>query len=358
MVLDAVSDLFGSDAPPAVRRPVLEVDFGGNADAWRQHITAVQFEASLLPGVDAAHLYFSSNADAPEIIPGDSGSIALGYEDNEPTVILTGQAMSVERNLSGLACVMATNGGSILAGTRLNRSYDQQSAGEIVSDLASAIETDSLEDGVSFPHYAVDTRRNALQHIAVLARKCNFIAYFSPEGKLNFVPFSPGSPVQTFTYAVDILALEITESTPPVGEVTLVGEGAAGSQGSDAWSWLVKDPTTVTGTAGDGDPKRPGIDASLRSSDAAQSAALGEASAASLTQTVGRITVPGAPLVTLGSVIEIADAPQDSLNGQCFVRRVRHSYSKRSGFVTRIDFGKIGEGGGLGGLLSAVGGLL
>ena len=60
-----------------------------------------------------------------------------------------------------------------------------------------------------------------------------------------------------------------------VGAVTTVGEGAAGSQGQEAWSWLVKDPSSVTGSAGSGGPERLIQDASLRSTEAAQGAADG-----------------------------------------------------------------------------------
>lgn len=351
MVLDAVSGLFDSGGPPGVRRPKLELDFGGNADSWLQQVTVVQFEAGLVPAVDAVHIQLSSTTEAPPVAPGDTGQVALGYEDSGTTTVFTGQVMSVERSLNGPIVVTATNGGSVLSGMRVNRSYDQLKAGEIVSDLASEIETGSIEDGLLFPYYVVDSSRSAIQHVGVLARKCNFVAYFTPEGKLDFVPYSPGSPVQTFTYAVDILALDISEAIPGTGLVTLIGDGAAGSGG--AWNWLVKDPTSVTGTAGTGSPERLRSDASLRSSDAARTAAEGEANAAGLMRVVGELTVPGAPAVTVGSVIEIAAAPQDTLNGQCFVRRVRHTYSKQRGFITRIAFSHIGAGGGglLGGLL-------
>ena len=196
----------------------------------------------------------------------------------------------------------------------------------------------------------VDDRRNAYQHVAALARKSGFLAYFTPDGDLSFAPFVAGQAVQTFTYGEDILSLHVTESTPVVGAVTTIGQGAAGSQGQEAWSWLVKDPSSVTGSAGDGGPERQTQDASLRSSDAAQSAADGISSAASLTQLAGRILVPGASAVVVGSAIEIADAPQDELNGLCLTRWVQHRYSKDGGFTTCVAFSQTGSGG-IGGLL-------
>ena len=102
---------------------------------------------------------------------------------------------------------------------------------------------------MDFPYYVVDDRRGAYAHIAALARKSGFLAYFTGEGKLTFAPYAGGQAVQTFAYATDILSLLVQDATPPVGAVTTVGEGAAGSHGSDAWSWPVKDPSSVKGAA-------------------------------------------------------------------------------------------------------------
>jgi hypothetical protein len=129
-----------------------------------------------------------------------------------------------------------------------------------------------------------------------------------------------------------------------------VGEGAAGSQGQEAWSWLIKDPSSVTGSAGSGDPERLVQDASLRSGEAAQGAADGITGAAERAKLNGELLVPGSPAVVVGSAVEIVDAPQDALNGLFLVRRVGHRFSKRGGFTTLICFDSAGDGG-LGGLL-------
>ena len=115
----------------------------------------------------------------------------------------------------------------------------------------------------------------------------------------------------------------------------------------------MKDPASVQGSAGEGEPERIVQDASLRSSDAAQSAAAGLANAAGLMQLTGKLLVSGAPAVVVGSAIEILEAPQAVLNGLCLVRRICHRFSKKEGFTTLIVFSQIGDGGfgGLGGLL-------
>ena len=344
--------LTGASSTPAVRRPVLEVSFGNDsADDWAQAIVSMSVETGLAPMVNAAEIILSADTQTPDVAIDDTGSVSLGYEDGSAELVFTGQIESVRHSVHGTTHITAVDGGAMLSKLRVNQSYEQQKAGDIVSDLAGRAEvgTDTIEDGVDFPFYVIDDRRSAYQHIAALAKKSGFLAYFMPDGNLNFAPFVAGQAVQTFTYGEDILSLQLTESSPVVGAVTTIGEGAAGSQGQEAWSWLVKNPSSVTGNAGDGDPERQIQDASLRSSNAAQSAADGISSAAVLTQLAGRILVPGASAVVVGSAIEISDAPQDELNGLCLVRRVQHRYSKDAGFTTLVVFSQTGNGG-MGGL--------
>jgi phage protein D len=309
-------------------------------------------EAGLVPFADAVTMRLAGGASVPGVALEASGTVELGYEDGSTETVFTGQVEEVRHSVQGTTWITAVNGGALLSRTRVNQSYEQQKAGDIVKDLAgrAGVEMDTVEDGADFPFYVVDDRPSAYQHVAALARKSGYLAFFTPKGKLNFVPFTAGQAVQTFTYGEDVLSLHATEAPPAVGAVTTVAEGAAGSQGQEAWSWLVKDPSSVSGSAGTGDPERLVQDASLRSAEAAQGAAEGIADAAEGEKLIGELLVPGSPAVVVGSAVEISDAPQDALNGLFPVRRVRHRFSKREGFVTSIHFGSTGDGG-LGGLL-------
>lgn len=352
-----VSSLLGlGSSSPGFRRPTLEVSFGsGSADDWQQAIVSVMVELGLAPSADVVEVRLSGSSPAPDPAVGDSGSVSLGYEDSSPELVFTGQVEGVQHNIHGVTRITATNGGVALSRLRVNQSYEEQTAGQIASDLAqrAGVTTGTIQDGVSFPFYVIDDRRSAYQHIAALATKSGFVAYVNPDGDLDFGPLSETQAVQTFTYGEDILSLEVNQATPALGAVETIGEGAAGSQGKEAWSWLVKDPSSVTGSAGDGTPERQHSDPSLRNSDAAQSAADGMSNAAGLLNITGTLLVPGSPLVAVGITIEIASAPQNALNGACLVRRVRHQYTKRTGFSTLVGFSKTGEGGAgaLGGLL-------
>lgn len=374
-----IADLLGgSSPPPAFRRPVFDVRFGGGggglggvasavggalgvggaADPWKQHLVAVSVESGIAPAVDAVEVWLTADPQAPTAALDDEGSVSLGYEDDSPVLTFTGKVAGVRRGINGLTRITATAGGAALARLRVNQSYEDQTAGDVVSDLAGQAEvaTGTVEDGVDLPFYVIDDRRSAWVHVAALARRSGFLAYVTPEGELYFGPYEPGDPVQTFTYGEDVLRLEASEASPEVGKVNTWGEGSAGSQGKDAWSWLVKDPASVQGSAGGGGPERWVHDPALRSGDAAKTAAQGIADAAGRLAVTGTLLVPGAPAVTAGSTIEIAGAPQDALNGKFLVRWVRHRLAKREGFTTRIVFSK-SEGAG-GGLLGALGGLL
>jgi phage protein D len=348
-----VSGLFaGGNASPALRRPLFEISLGGSVDEWAQSLVSLTVEAGLAPFADAVTLNLADLASAPDVMVEDSGAVELGYEEDTTQAVFTGRVEELRSSVRGKTWVTAVNGGALLSRTRVNQSYEQQRAGDIVRDLAgrAGVDTETVEDGADFPFYVVDDRSNAYQHVAALARKSGYLAYFTTEGKLDFAPFIAGHAVQTFTYGEDVLALHVAEATSTVGVVTTVGEGAAGSQGQEAWSWLVKDPSSVRGSAGSGDPERLVRDASLRSAEAAQGAADGIAGAADKMKLAGELLVPGAPAVVVGSAVEVVDAPRDTLNGLFLVRRVRHRFSKRGGFITLIGFSGTDDGG-LGGLL-------
>jgi phage protein D len=348
-----VSSVFGTGSVQAVRRPIFEVSFGnGSPDDWGQNVASVTVQTGLAPSVAVVEVYLDGGDQAPAAAVGDAGSISFGYEDGTTELIFTGEVEAVRHDVRGTTHLTATDGGAALSKLRINQSYEQQKAGDIVSDLAgrAGVGTDTVENGVEFPFYVVDDRRSAYRHIAALARKSGYLAWFTPEGKLSFAPSTAGQAVQTFAYGTDILSLEVTEATPSLGTVTTIGEGAAGGQGQEAWSWLVKDPSPVEGNAGKGEPEREVQDPSLRSGDAVQSAAEGITDAAALTKLTGELLVPGSPAVVVGSAVEVVDAPQDTLNGLYLVTGVRHRFSKVRGFTTLAQLAKT-DGGGLGGLL-------
>jgi hypothetical protein len=357
--------LSNNDVSAAVRVPSLAVSFGSNGgglsgavgiggagNPWQRSVILVSVETGLAPFVDVAKIDLAADGEAPAVAIEDGGSISMGYNDSSAALVFTAAVNRVNTSIIGTRRLEAVNGGLLLSRLRPNQSYEQQNAADIVNDLAgqAGVETDLVENGIDFPYYVIDDRQNAYQHIDALARKCGFVAFVTPEGKLFFGAPPGGQPVQTFNYALDIIHLTIKESAPVFQSATLIGAGAAGSQGQEAWPWLVKDPESITGQSGDGNGDRIVGDAALRSAAALQTAADGIVAAAALGALSGRMVVPGAPAVVVGSTIEIADAPNAALNGNFLVMRVRHEFSKQRGFISCIDFSRPANGGALGGL--------
>ncbi len=366
-LLSQIAGALGSSSTstPTVRKPVFAVQFGsGSGDDWAHALTGFSTICGMAPFVDTATIDVASGT-GPSSATGDSGSISAGYDDTSAGTIFTGKVEAVRYGVAGVTRVRVSKGAAPLSRLRLNQSYEQRSAADIVNDLTqkASVDTGSVEDGAKYPFYVIDDRRTAWQHIAALARSNGFAAYFTTDGKLNFGPVAEGQPVQTFTYGDDILGLQLTRAVPAAGQVTVTGEGAAGSKGSDAWNWLLKDVSAVKAQSGTGDVERLFSDGSVRSSDAAQAASDQIAAAVTADALSGWLLAPGSPDVTVGSTIALAGAPQDALNGNCIVERVHHRFRKNQGFTTLIHFTQSsqasgGGGGLLGSAVSAVKGLL
>ena len=362
----------GNNTIAGVRKPVFDVVFSSGAtaagsladaaasiagltgaeDPWQRSLLSMTTHSALGSVVDTAEMIIAADDAAPTVALGDSGTLSLGYDDEGSSAVMQAQIETVTQGVFGTTRITACNGGAALARLRINQSYEQQSAGDIVSDLSdqAGVSTGTVESGIDYPFYVIDDRTDALRQIMHIARQCDFIHFFNPQGELYFGPLSMGQAVQTFTYAGDILQLQWRQSQPVVGKLKTVGEGAVGSDGKEAWHWLLKDPAALSSELGSSGPARLISEPALRSSEAAQSAVQGAKLRADMLPVSGRMVVPGAANVAVGNTIAISDTPQAVLNGDFFVTAVSHVYDKQTGFTSRIDFTQIQDSGGLGGL--------
>ena len=311
---------------------------GGSSDPWQRSLVEIVCKSSLAPRVDQAILTLADDTQSPEFNLGDSGDIKMGYDDSDVQTVFTGDIVSVQRGLDKQAVLGICNAAFTLSQRRINQSFEQQSAGDIVKELASvaSVDTGSIESGLDFPFYVIDDGKNLYQHIALLAEKSGLIAFITADNKLNFAESESGEATKTFTYGADLIHIKVINTLPKIDKLTVVGAGAAGSQGSDAWSWLVKDPQSVTASAGDGDNSRLISDGGLRSADAVQQAAEGKLLSANRQSSKAMLTVVGAAEVNAGSKIEITAVPESSINGTAIVESVVHRYNKRKGFVSEL----------------------
>ena len=120
----------------------------------------------------------------------------------------------MHHTVAGTTRLVASNGGAVLAALRVDQGYEQQSAGDIVRDLAgrTGVDTGPVENGPSLPYYVVDSRSTAWEHVAKLAALSGFAAWIGADAALHFGPLQAGAPAQTFTYGQDILELDALEA--------------------------------------------------------------------------------------------------------------------------------------------------
>ncbi len=341
----AVSFAAGEDSGSSMLDSVSSVasSFGidltsDSVDPWQRSVSTIVSESYLAPQVAQATIILAHDSQAPTFNLNDVGNIQLGYHENDLTTVFTGSITAIHTSLENRTSLNICNAGYTLAQLRTDQSFEQQTAGDIVKALAelAEVETDTVEDGLSLPFYVIDSSRNLYQHIAALAGKSGLLATINNQGKLNFKSVPASSAERTFTYGVDIMGLKMTRISPSLDKITVVGAGATGSQGSDAWSWLLKDPQTVMASTGDGEKTRVVVDPSLRSSENVQQASAGKLFFSNRQGVKTKLTVIGVAEIQAGSKIEIAGVPHEELNGTAVVESVRHHFDKKKGFFSEI----------------------
>ena len=278
------------------------------------------------------------NTDGLTVAEGDPVSVELGYADNGLSKVIEGTVVALEPTIStyrieGLSAMIR------LLDLRLHQTYEKQTAGAIIADLAgqAGLATGEVQDGIEFPFYVVDDSKSAYEHARALAQKCGFDLYLDVDNNLIFKKYEQAGADHTFEYGVNVISWEVRRQEPAYGRVEVWGESPASSQGEDTVSWLTKSPQDFAGRAGSGEPLLLIRDRSIRTKAAADTyaqAALRQIERQALT---GTLTVLGAPQVKLGDAVEVTGMPQADVNGTYQVRGIRHRLSKTTGFVTTVD---------------------
>jgi len=261
----------------------------------------------------------------------DDISISLGY-NQQIIEVFKGKIDTVKPEVSKLR-VTGLNSIWKLINQRMNRLYEKQSAGKIVSDLAKAsgVATGEIMDGISFPSYAVDDNKSSYEHIRELAKRCGFDVYVTSDNKLTFKKYSREN-VHTFEYRKNIISVDGYYYKSEFGSVKVFGESPSSTKGSDTWHWLTK--KEVEGMAGSG-PALLITDPVLRDKDTAEKVAKAKLNILNRNLLLTIETV-GKSEVKLGDTLEIKSMPDSNLNGDFQVRNVEHIFNKSEGFKTII----------------------
>jgi phage protein D len=270
----------------------------------------------------------------------DDLTVELGYADNGGfTQVMAGKIVTVEPGITRSRVIGYTAAQKLLH-RFTDKTFESKTAGAIVRDLCSQASVDvaTVEDGINFPAYVVDGRRNFYRHISDLAELCGFDAYFNSDGNLVFRKFTTGNAVQIFEHAKHVLELKVKRAPAWVESVEAFGESPTGSQGADAWPWLTKDFSGSKGSAGSGSPQLLLERPVLRTHDAAQTAADAARIRWQRRKLEGWVLTIGRPGVKLGDAIRFRSMPDTSLNVDFQVRSIVHEITKVGGFTTRVGF--------------------
>ena len=287
------------------------------------------------PALATARLRFLARSDFPALALGDAITVKLA-DAGDPQPVFAGNVAKVSSHGDTLDVLLAGPAAK-LARIRRHASYESQGFADLLRAWAGEAEvsTHRIDDGPDYAFFAIDDRLSLWDWIARVSRHAGVVAWADASGALN-ARKAAGQPAATYRYGETVLALHAQARDPVVTGARIVGEGSAGRQGSDAWSWLNKDPQGMS--AGAGPLEQEGGLSALAS---VASAALGAAGGAARVADIVEVRVPGTPALDIASVFALENCPRGEGNGSWQVIEVRHRWSSRTGFVTELIGGAL-----------------
>lgn len=321
-----------------MQKPAYEIKVGAVTFDSRntQEIVSAAVDLDLNIPLDTFDLVIRTGEKTKGFRKGDPVTISLGYEGSLSKVF-TGTVDKITPSIKAVG-LTGYSMMSLLTRRNQNKVYEKQTAGDIVSDIATSfgIKEEKVEDGISFPMYIVDDTRGAYMHIREIARKCGFDFFMNFEGKLVFRQYRRTTP-KPFKYGRDILSYEIQHPTPVTASVKVLGESPASFKGADTSHWRTK--KAVEGSAGSGDVTFVIEDPVIRDKESAGKVARAYLETI-LTPLSGTITTLGSAHVRVGETISIKEMPDGEMNGEFEVTGITHHFNKKEGFLSRINWVK------------------
>lgn len=321
---------------------------------YDSHTIALRLTLALAPRAGSAQIVLPAGVRV-DAGPGDAAAVVLhGEEADVPT--FAGVVLRVDRSL-GQTSVTAGDALARLAAVRPGSTFEQQSAADVIRNMAdaAAIPTGSLDASTDLLAYVADQGRTALEHTARLAEWAGSFATSDAEGALELRPFPTGPADLALRYGREIATLQVRVRQPEP-DVVWSGSGPAGNVSAPDAHLQTTRPLP-DGVPAPG-PRTVRVAApSLRTAAAATAA--GESTARRNAGARLRATCWLQPVIRPGMSIEIADAPRPDASGPWFVTSVVHEVGPGGRGVTFIEADALTAGGGpFAGLLGAVGGLL
>jgi phage protein D len=251
---------------------------------------------------------------------------------------------------------------------RRSATYEGQSAGSIVNDLAGAagLDTGEISEGPELPAFAVDRRRSAWAHVKSLADRLGYELYCDREGKLQFRAhgaaaqldsagglgalagaaasvLGAGAAREGYAFGKHLLRLEAARRTPELAAMIVGGESPSSTEGDATAHWLTRNDADYRGSAGNGAPESLRADGAARTKDLADRFAAGLLSRANRRAHEITLRILGRPSLELGQELEVSAVPDALGNGSGYVRALRHRFDSEAGFITEVRLALEGE---------------
>jgi hypothetical protein len=269
--------------------------------------------------------------------------VSIGYE-NKLVPVFSGKIDTLSINLSQIS-IISLNSIFSLCNFRTDRFYENQTAGDIVKDLAkdANVKVDDISNGFTFPYYAVDSNKNTFEHIKDLAFLCGFDIYCTPEDKLVFKKYEP-STKHKLVYGQNIIKLKKLDPSNIYNSLSILGESPSSIKGSDTSHWLTKKQVKGFAESELKDDNGGGGGATkelhfskrfVKDEDTAKKIAEGSLKKLN-SYLLLQIEIVGNPSIFLGDAIIIEKVPIIELNGEYRIKTIEHFISKYTGYVTTL----------------------
>lgn len=316
------------------------ITIGSNSfkSSQANYLVSLETNSALNVPVNSCSIVLQTN-DEISINVGDPVEVELGYDDTVSKVF-TGLVAACEYGISEIYIeVLSSFTG--LTTSAFNLVYEQQSCGDIISDLVGRVDisTDMIQFGLTLATYVMSDNTNVWKNIKTLSQKCGLDFFANHEDKAVCKMFIPGKP-HMFQYGSNIISFEMKQTNDEVSGVEVYGESPVGQgQSDDASSWFTN--KDVKGAAGDTTGFVLGIqDPLARNTSNAQLIADNIMNDIKKKE-IANTTVIGNSELYLTDCVMVNNMPVSAKNSMYKVRSVQHIVNSYDGFVTNVSMEKL-----------------
>jgi hypothetical protein len=349
----------------ATLQPVFELTIGSLRSTTDNPVAGPQsfiVERDMDVAVDSLQVTLMERAD---VRLADPVTLDLGH-DGENERVFTGTVVGLRPTISRVA-VIALGTMHALLSLSTASTFENQTAGSIVRTLIgeAGLTAGTVDDGPALPRFAIDRSLSAYAHAKGLADRLGYELYTDRNGEIMFHALGEaanldaagglggavagavsgllGGSGEGYLFGQHLIAAHAASQPPAWASVDVGGESPMSRQGDTTSHWLTTNDSDYRGSAGSGDPNLLVLDPAARTRDLADRFAAGHLATKQRTAHQVIITVLGRPQLDLGDSITVGDVPDGLMNGDGYVRAIRHRFSVAYGFLT--DF-RIGMGAG------------